>query len=174
MPKGVYKHKPCFGKTKRKISKKFKGQHHSLSTEFKKGRITWNKNKNTGQMPWNKGKHLSKKIKKKISKAVKGEKNHNWKGGIISKNDRIRKGLEFRLWREAVFIKDNWTCQKCDKYNGEHHPHHIKNFAEYPELRFAIDNGITLCEKCHREFHKIYGIKNNNQEQLEEFLKGRL
>ena len=79
--------------------------------------------------------------------------------------------MEFRLWREAVFARDNWTCQKYGIKGGRLHPHHIKNFSEYPELRFAVDNGITFSEKAHKEFHKKYGIKNNTKEQLEEFLK---
>ena len=49
--------------------------------------------------------------------------------------------------------------------------HHIQNFAQYPELRTAIANGITFCKECHKEFHKIYGIKNNNAEQIKEFLE---
>jgi len=105
----------------------------------------------------------------------KGEKSGNWKGGITPENKRIRTGIEFRLWREAVFARDNWTCQKCGvkSGNGEAvylHSHHILNFADYPEVRFAIDNGITLCENCHRVFHKKYGRKNNIKEQLKEFL----
>lgn len=56
-----------------------------------------------------------------------------------------------RLWREAVFARDNWTCQKCKIMGGELNPHHIKNFAECPELRTSIENGITLCEKCLKD-----------------------
>ena len=92
------------------------------------------------------------------------------KGGITSKSKKIRKNIEFRLWREAVFARDNWTCQKYGIKGGKLHPHHIKNFAEYSELRFAIDNGITLSEKAHREFHKLCGYKNNTIEQLDTFL----
>jgi len=79
-------------------------------------------------------------------------------------------GIDFRLWRESVFARDNFTCQKCSDRGGNLHPHHIKNFAQFQELRFAIDNGITFCKECHRIFHKKYGIKNNTQEQINEFL----
>jgi len=136
---------------RKKLSEIQKGQHHSSKTEFKKGMMTWNKGKPYLQ--------------------IKGEKNPNWKGGITPKNERIRESLEFKLWRKAVFERDNFTCQKCGEKGGRLVAHHIFNFADYPELRFAIDNGITLCNKCHREFHKKYGKINNTKEQLEEFLK---
>ena len=150
---------------KRKISKAKKGQHRSEKTRRK---ISENRK---GQKN-NLGKHwkLSKETRQKMSKANKGEKGSNWRGGINSINNTIRSGLEFRLWREAVFARDNWICQKCVKRSGMLHAHHILNFAEHPELRFAIDNGITLCKKCHTEFHKKYGTKNNTKEQLKEFL----
>ena len=72
-----------------------------------------------------------------------------WKGSITDENKMARKTLEYKLWREAVFTRDDWTCQECGERGGELHPHHIKPFALFPELRTAIDNGITLCRKCH-------------------------
>lgn len=108
--------------------------------------------------------------RKKLSESHKGEKSNFWKGGISNINDKIRKSIEFRLWREAVFARDNWTCQKTGIKGGNLHPHHIQNFSQYPELRFAIDNGITLSEKSHREFHRKYGYRNNTKSQLEEFI----
>jgi len=85
-----------------------------------------------------------------MSEARRGEKGSNWKGGITPMNETIRKGIEFRLWREAVLARDHWNCQNCGQVNKVLHVHHIKSFAKYPELRFAIDNGITLCRQCHQ------------------------
>jgi len=98
-----------------------------------------------------------------------GKKPWNYRG-ISSENERIRHGIEYNLWREAVFARDNYTCQKCDQSGGKLRAHHMFNFSTYLDLRFAIDNGITLCKKCHKEFHKIYGSRNNTKEQLIEFL----
>jgi len=99
-----------------------------------------------------------------------GEKCYWWKGGISTENDRLRHNFEMRLWRKSVFERDNFTCQKTKKRGGYLVAHHINNFSDFPELRTAIDNGITLSEKSHKEFHTKYGIKNNTREQLMEFL----
>lgn len=112
--------------------------------------------------------------KEKLRKSHLGmfaEKSGNWQGGITSINAKIRASIETRLWREAVFARDNWICQKYKTKGGKLHPHHIQNFSQFPELRFAIDNGITLSEKAHQEFHRKYGIKNNTLEQILEFIK---
>jgi len=107
----------------------------------------------------------------KIRDNIRGKNHWNWKNGSSSESKIFKAKIEYRLWREAIFARDNWTCQKYG-IKGEYlHPHHIKNFSQYPELRLALDNGITLSEKAHREFHKKYGKKNNTREQLEEFLK---
>ena len=97
-----------------------------------------------------KGKHHSIEHRRKIGDAHKGEKSYLWKGGISLINKIIRSSLDFKLWREAVFKRDDWTCVWCKIKGGELHPDHIKIFADYPDLRFDINNGQTLCKNCHK------------------------
>lgn len=77
-----------------------------------------------------------------------------FKGRITEKNKQIRNSLEYSLWRTAVFVRDQYTCQNCGDKSGNGHTvsleaDHIKPFAFFPELRLAIDNGRTLCRSCH-------------------------
>jgi len=121
------------------------------------------------------GKHQSIEIRLKQSEALRGVNGPNWKGGKTAERDSIRNGIEYRLWREAVFARDDWTCQKYGTKSGNGkavylHAHHIKPFSKYPELRFALDNGVTLLDKVHKEFHDKYGKINYTKEQFEEFI----
>ena len=71
-------------------------------------------------------------------------------GGITPINKKIRKSIEYSLWRQAVFKRDGYKCVECGstkKIQGDH----IKPFALFPELRFVIDNGRTLCYECHKK-----------------------
>lgn len=106
----------------------------------------WSKGKPT----WIKGKHWSKESRIKNSNKHLGEKSFLYKGGVSTKEHIIRQRLEIRLWKEDVKKRDNFTCQWCgakDKLVA----HHIKGFTKYPELRFVLDNGLTLCEECHKK-----------------------
>lgn len=83
------------------------------------------------------------------SSYMTGENSHSWKGGLTNESKIIRQSKEYKLWRTAVFTRDNFLCIWCSS-NTEIQADHIKPFAYYPELRFAIDNGRTLCRKCHQ------------------------
>ena len=132
-----------------------KGLHGKTNDALKK----WKEN---GGIPWNKGKHWNEKLRRKMSQARLGrytQENHpNWKGGTTPLYKKIRTSLEYKLWREAVFNRDNYTCIWCGQKGGELNADHIKRFSEYPELRFAIDNGRTLCKPCHKTTEN-YGNK---------------
>jgi hypothetical protein len=80
-----------------------------------------------------------------------GSKCHFWKGGVTPEHRRIRTGIRYKVWRESVFKRDNWTCVICGIRGGILNAHHIKGFSMYPELRFELDNGQTMCHKCHKQ-----------------------
>lgn len=82
-----------------------------------------------------------------------------FKDGKSMLRERARLSYQLREWREAVFKRDNYTCQKCGK-TGELHAHHVRPFSEHPELRFNVDNGITYCIDCHGIIHNTSFLPN--------------
>lgn len=111
---------------------------------------------------YNRGKVPSMETRLKLSEAHKGNKHYNWKGGITKENEIIRRSLKYRLWRESVFNRDDYTCQDCKIRGTLLHAHHIKSFAHHPELRFDILNGLTLCIKCHEKTDTYKNKRKNN------------
>ena len=137
--------------TRKKLSESHKGFVPSKVTREKLRQIAIKRWKEGSLKAGMLGKHHSKETREKMSLAHKGSKSYMWKGGISPINKIIRKSVKFKLWRESVFKRDNWTCQKCKTRGGVLHPDHIKPFAKYPELRFELSNGRTLCINCHKK-----------------------
>lgn len=88
------------------------------------------------------------------AKDTSGENHWNWKGGITPENQKGRNSTEAHKWRKAVFERDNYTCQICGKRGGKLNAHHKMPWAKYKEYRFDVDNGVTLCEACHKKVHR--------------------
>jgi len=106
-----------------------------------------------------------------------GINHYNWKGGITPLYQEIRNHFKSRLWRDDVFKRDNFTCTHCgDNRGGNLNADHIKPFADIIkeegiktledalkcEKLWDINNGRTLCKKCHQSrnsWDKTYASK---------------
>lgn len=62
-----------------------------------------------------------------------------------------RTSREYRIWKVRVIRRDG-VCQCCDN-RKERHAHHIKSASFFPELAFDENNGVTLCNDCHKFIH---------------------
>ena len=197
MPSGIYKHKKGlipwnkglkgFGRewnlgkklseeTKKKIrlarakqvfsKESIKKRGLSISKANKNRKCPWTTQLNILRTGW---KHTL-ETKRKMSESKKGNKTHLWKGGITPIRDKIRTSLEYKLWRKAVFERDNYTCVWCGKRGGTLNSDHIIRFADILEklkfeqgidnlyekainygLLWDVNNGRTLCLECHKK-----------------------
>ncbi len=103
---------------------------------------------------------------------------HSWnkcnlrKWWVSDENKKARLCVEYKIWREQVYERDAYQCKRClDSKWWNLAPHHILNFSSHIELRYDINNWITLCNDCHNAFHKEYTCRDNTKEQLDVFLK---
>ncbi len=99
-----------------------------------------------------KGYKLSEETKLKM-RGRTGPKSPRWKGGVTPENKLLRRCTEYKLWRTAVFERDNYTCQECGVHGVTLNAHHLLPFSTHKHLVTAIDNGQTLCDDCHRNEH---------------------
>ncbi len=94
-------------------------------------------------------KFCSKGCSDKFGKRLSGEDHPHFKPDARKRSRAGKHGS----WARAVISRDNATCQMCEAVGVELHAHHIKPYAEFPELRWDVSNGITLCHKCHWAVH---------------------
>lgn len=77
---------------------------------------------------------------------------------VLEKERRLseegRRCAEYKAWRKAVYDRDDYTCQMCGARGVKLNAHHIFPYAYFPEKRYDIKNGITLCIPCHQKWHK--------------------
>ena len=124
-----------------------------------------------GRPAWNKGKP-----------GLSGEKSPHWKGGISKIDKLCRRMFEYKQWRSDIFQRDNWTCQTCGAKGCYLTAHHIKSFCKIikennikniVEARnclelWNINNGVTLCEECHKLTDNYKGRQKNKRAMLKE------
>jgi len=105
------------------------------------------------------GKHHTEETKQRQSEAISGENHYNWKGGVSAERDLFISSAEYKNWRKSVFERDDYTCCECGRRGGNLNAHHILPYRDWKDEQYSlnIDNGITLCESCHRKtFGKEY------------------
>lgn len=104
----------------------------------------------------------------------KGEKSHLYDPTIPQEEREKGRWLfsaELQKWRMDVYFRDDFTCQCCfDKNKKNLNAHHLNGYHWDVKNRFNPDNGITLCEECHSDFHKKYGRRNNTKEQFNKYM----
>jgi 5-methylcytosine-specific restriction endonuclease McrA len=142
--------------TKKRMSLASKGKKKKPFSEQHKKHISEAKKKNPIRY-WLGKKNPTKYWLGKKRPDMTGEKNHFWRGGTTDINTKIRISNEYKLWRQSVFERDKYTCIWCGQVGDKLHADHIKPFCDYPELRFAIDNGRTLCIECHKKTDTYLG-----------------
>jgi hypothetical protein len=131
----------------------FKGAAHTAETKAKMSAAR------KGKPSPAKGVSRSIEFRAKISAALRetaarGPACHSFKDGKLAERRDQRFSQEYKRWRFDVFLRDRFTCQHCgDDRGGNLRAHHIKSFADHPELRFDVANGLTLCDTCHDAEH---------------------
>lgn len=151
----------------------FYGKRHSDENR-KKISIGVKKAYDNGFEPWNKGRSWDDGIKNIMGYNRRGKYcgpiNNKWKGGITPLRMKIRLCAESLEWRKSVMKRDDYKCVICHINNPRLCVHHIVGFerilTDYRiktledalkcDFLWDINNGMTLCEYCHRLIDPLY------------------
>ncbi len=114
----------------------------------------------------NKGRKFTEEHRKKIGDAHRGEKSYMWikdRSKLIKRQER--NDSAYYGWRAEVYKRDDFSCRIADKRcDGKIVAHHILTWSKFPELRYEVNNGITLCH-----FH--HPLKRNDEMRLSPYFQ---
>jgi hypothetical protein len=107
-----------------------------------------------------------------------GPNNWRWNPNLTDverEESRSRASLpEQRKWKRLVYRRDRYKCRCCGSGKSNSlRAHHLDGYNWCVVKRTDVDNGATLCDTCHKDFHKTYGYGNNTREQFDEWLRNK-
>lgn len=116
----------------------------------------------------------------KASMAKRGPKNPMWDSSIDEKTrakfkHHSRQYIGYKQFRKSVYERDDYTCRVCkESPSGNLVVHHLNSFTDFPHLRIDINNGITLCNSCHKDYHSKFGMKGATEDKFKEYINQAL
>jgi 5-methylcytosine-specific restriction endonuclease McrA len=127
---------------------------HKLSEETKRKMSEAHKKRKTylQLLPFNK--NPSDAVREGRRKRMLGNKyvlGKKWSEKEYERHYHDCSSLRYRKWRESVFMRDDYTCCDCGERGVYIEAHHIKSWVDFPDERYNVDNGQTLCVRCHKE-----------------------
>lgn len=107
-------------------------------------------------------------LNREHKKSLKGKLSPNYNHNLSDEDREKRRNNDIFNWAREVKIRYEWKCDICSS-NQKLRSHHLNSYHWDIQNRLNIENGVCLCDKCHIEFHVIYGFKNSTLEKYNEF-----
>ena len=111
-----------------------------------------------------------------LGRQQKGENSPRWNADLTQEEREQERLIDgYKEWGFEIKKQYNFTCDICgDNRGGNLISHHLDGYNWCKDKRIDITNGVCLCEKCHKEFHKKYGYGDNTKQQYIEFKENKL
>lgn len=142
----INNYKTCNRCTKKFFPKRAtKGKFCSLNC-YHESMVGVSHNHKTNTIAWNKGLKLPNQSGLNHPRYI----SDRTKLAVLSNGEEYRNSPASRDWAKSVKKRDGWVCRIADiKCNGKVVAHHILPWRDFPELRYEVNNGITLCHFHH-------------------------
>lgn len=93
----------------------------------------------------------------------------NWNPNMTDEDRTYRDTPEYKNFIAKCMKRDKYICQLSGQVGGKLVVHHLKSYARFPKYRINVDNGITITEELHNEFHGMYGKMNFTEKDFIKF-----